>query len=229
MAPGPKKTGKMEMLRSKFAPLFASALALMTLNGCASGFDTRVSRFQQLPPVQGQSFTVVADDPALAGSLEFAHYARLVAAKMGSQGYSENRDPAGANLIVRMHYDVDEGKEKIATTGYGDPYSYGPFGYGGFGGWGYRGWGRPYYMGYYDPFLFGGYPSVENYTVFTSKLELRIDRSDGTRMFEGTATAQSLSNELTYLVPKLIDAMFTGFPGNSGESIRITVPPEKRK
>jgi hypothetical protein len=32
------------------------------------------------------------------------------------------------------------------------------------------------------------------------------------------------------LVPNLIEAMFTGFPGNSGQTVRITVaPPEKKK
>jgi hypothetical protein len=31
-------------------------------------------------------------------------------------------------------------------------------------------------------------------------------------------------------VPNLIEAMFTGFPGNSGETVKITVaPPPKRK
>ena len=35
-------------------------------------------------------------------------------------------------------------------------------------------------------------------------------------------------NNLQALVPNLVEAMFTGFPGNSGERVRITVaPPEK--
>ncbi len=60
-------------------------------------------------------------------------------------------------------------------------------------------------------------------------LELRIDRaSDGKRLFEGKAEAQSLSNKLTYLVPNLIDAMFVNFPGKSGETVKITLPPEKK-
>jgi len=28
-------------------------------------------------------------------------------------------------------------------------------------------------------------------------------------------------------VPNLVEAFFTGFPGNSGETLRITVAPEK--
>jgi len=27
-------------------------------------------------------------------------------------------------------------------------------------------------------------------------------------------------------VPNLVDAMFTGFPGNSGETVRISIKPE---
>jgi len=39
--------------------------------------------------------------------------------------------------------------------------------------------------------------------------------------------AVSTSNKLQYLVPNLVEAMFTGFPGNSGETVRISIAPEK--
>ena len=40
----------------------------------------------------------------------------------------------------------------------------------------------------------------------------------------------SMDDDLTTLVPNLIEAMFTGFPGNSGETVKITVaPPGKRR
>ena len=38
----------------------------------------------------------------------------------------------------------------------------------------------------------------------------------------------SRSDDLTYLVPNLVEAIFTGFPGNSGETVRISVAPEGR-
>src|SRR3546814_14016209 len=83
--------------------------------------------------------------------------------------------------------------------------------------------------GYYDPFLFGpGYSDIDSYTVYTSGLTMKIDRvSDRKRLFEGTAQAQSLSNNHTYLVPNLIEAMFPNFPGQSGETVRVTIDPEK--
>ncbi|MEY4671942.1 MAG: hypothetical protein RLZZ415_1821, partial [Pseudomonadota bacterium] len=52
---------------------------------------------------------------------------------------------------------------------------------------------------------------------------------DGQRLFEGKAEAASVSNRLQYLVPNLVEAMFTDFPGNSGETVRISVAPEKNR
>ena len=60
-------------------------------------------------------------------------------------------------------------------------------------------------------------------------LELKIDRaSDGARLFEGKAQAVSTSNRLQYLVPNLVEAMFTDFPGDSGQTVRISIAPEKQ-
>lgn len=214
---------------NKIGFIAAPVLALMALSGCATGFRADVARFQQLPAPAGQSFTIVADDPRLAGGLEFAHYAQMVGQRLAQTGYVAVEDPARADLIVRVAYDVDNGREKVRSTGFGG----GPYYGGGFGGFGgYRGgWGRPWGYGFYDPWLFGGagYNDVSSYTVYTSDLSMKIDRAaDNRRLFEGKASAQSLSNKLTYLVPNLIDVMFTNFPGQSGEDVKITLPPEKK-
>lgn len=209
----------------KFGLVAAPALALVALSGCATPFKADVARFQQLPAPAGQSFVVVADKPQLAGGLEFAHYADIVRQRLSQTGYVPANDPASADLIVRLSYDVDNGREKIRSTGFApDPF---------YGSWGFRGrWGRPWGYGYYDPWLFGpgyAYNDVTSYTVYTSDLSMKIDRAaDNHRLFEGKASAQSLSNKLTYLVPNLIDAMFTNFPGQNGEDVKITLPPEKK-
>ncbi len=209
--------------------LAAAALLLLGLAACASPFKADVSRFQsQLPAPAGQTFAVVADDPMLAGGIEFGQYARLVSDKLASEGYTPVQDPEQAQLMVRFDYGVDEGRERIRSSGfYHDPfwspwYGYGPYGY----------WGRPYRhglwgYGWYDPWFDNG---VESYTVYTSGISISIDRrADGQRLFEGKAEAVSTSNRLQYLVPNLVEAMFTDFPGNSGETVRITVAPEKTK
>lgn len=211
-------------LARKLPLIAASALALLGVAGCSAPFKADVARFQQLPPVQGQSFAVVADDPALAGGLEFSQYATLVGNRLAQFGYTTAADPASADLIVRVDYDVDNGREQVQSTGfYNDPFYRHGFGYGGF-------YGRRYALGFYDPFLFGpGYSDVTSYTVYASMLTMKIDRaSDGKRVFEGTAKAQSLSNKLTYLVPNLVDAMFSNFPGQSGETVKVTIAPEPK-
>lgn len=207
-------------------------LLLLALSACASGFNSQVTRFaSQLPAPQGQTFAVVADDPALAGGLEFAQYARLVEERLAAQGYTPAPADA-ATLLVRFDYGVDKGRERVRQTAFGDPYWsgwYGPRpGY-----WGYRrrgGWypaNAAWGYGWYDPWFDGGY---EQYTVYTSGISLKIDRkADGQRLFEGKAEAASVSNRLQYLVPNLVEAMFTGFPGNSGETMRISVAPEKKR
>lgn len=205
---------------------------LLALAACAQNFNANVSRFQsQLPAPQGQTFAVVADDPALSGGLEFSQYARLVEARMAQLGYTPVADPAQANLLVRFDYGVDKGRERVRSTGFArDPFWSPWYGYGPYGGyWGrsrfhpYGAWG----YGWHDPFFDNGY---ESYTVYTSGIDVKIDRrADGVRLFEGKAEAVSTSNRLPYLVPNLVEAMFTDFPGRSGETVRITVAPEKTR
>ncbi len=204
-------------------------LMLAGLAACATPFKADVSRFQsQLPAPEGESFAVVADDPMLAGGLEFAQYADLVEARMEQLGYKQ-ASPESATLLVRFDYGVDNGRERIRSTGtsFHDPF-WDPW-------YGYRYYRHSYFYrphglwsyGFYDPWFDG--PDVTSYTVYTSGIDMKIDRaSDGERLFEGKAQAISTSNKLQYLVPNLVEAMFTDFPGNSGETVRITIKPEKK-
>jgi len=223
---------------SRFGRLRVAAVAMLLLAvaACASPFQAKVSRFQsQLPAPAGQTFAVVADDPGKAGGIEFGQYARLVEAQLVKQGYTAVATPEQAQLLVRFDYGVDKGRERVRSTGFaggypgwGPWYGYGRFG-GGFGGYYGRGfgWGGPWRYGWYDPFFDNG---IESYTVYTSGVSLTIDRkADHARLFEGKSEAVSTSNNLQYLVPNLVEAMFTNFPGNSGETVRITVAPEKTR
>ena len=221
-------------LAKKILTLAAPA-ALLALGGCATGLPTQVSRYQAMPAPAGQSFVIQSADPDERGGLEFSRYADLVRRHLIDQGYSEASSPQSASLIVSLGYGVDDGRQQLVTRpGFG----YGRFGYGGFG---YRpywsrfgGYGRlrsPFYYGWDDPFWYRGYgDELDVYTVYNSYLDLDIKRAaDGQAVFEGTARARSRTDELGVLVPNLIEAMFTGFPGNSGETVKITVAPERRR
>ena len=218
----------------------AVPLLLAGLSACATSFKADVSRFQsQLPAPQGQTFAVVPDDPALEGGLEFAAYADYVEDEMRELGYTEAPSPEDATLIVHFNYGVDNGRERVQSTGFRDPfyspwYNYQPviyqtrrgpvLGYLPNRAWGY-GWNSSFFGGFGG--YGGGYSDIRSYTVYTSGIGLKIDRaSDGQRLFEGEAEAVSTSNRLQYLVPNLVEAMFTDFPGNSGETVRISIKPE---
>ena len=213
-------------MTSKTLKRLALPLALVAgLGACApAGFKADVSRFEsQLPAPSGQSFAVVADDPALAGGLEFALYADMVGEKLANLGYAEAASPEAATLLVRFDYDVDNGRERVRSSlTAGDPF-FGPWGR--FRGYGFR---RGFAYGFHDPFLAG--PEVRSYTVFTSGIEMKIDSvGSGERLFEGKAQAVSRTNRLQTLVPNLVEALFTDFPGNSGETLRITVRDDGNK
>jgi hypothetical protein len=227
-------------LSKKILTLAAPAM-LLALSACATGFPAQVSRFQAMPAPEGQSFAIQAADPEDRGGLEFSRYAQLVRDHLTAQGYREAPSPQQATLIVELGYGVDNGRTE--TIAYPGAYSR-SFGF--FGGWGSYGryrplfsrgrYGRrsPYYYGWDDPYWYSpfgfGYGDIDSYTVYTSYLDMDIKRAaDGQAVFEGTAKARSRSDDLQALVPNLVEAMFTGFPGNSGEQIRITVPPPPRE
>lgn len=230
-------------MRNRFALL--AAPLLMALGGCASNFNANVSRFQaELPAPTGQTFAIVAENPRNAGGLEFSQYAGLLAAKLQRIGYVPTGNPQTADLVVQFDYGVDQGRDRLRNNGFADPFWGGGWGggFGRFGGWGGglggfgRGWGGwgPGWGGF-GPGWGGGFGGgwgggVDVVTVYTSGIDMKIDRrADGKRLFEGKAEAASNSNRLPYLVPNLVEAMFTNFPGNNGETVRIKIAPEKKR
>lgn len=212
-------------------------VSALGLSGCATGLPAKVTRFQALPAPQGQSFYVVPGLSEAQGGLEFSRYAGLVAQHLQAQGFAPAASPQQASMIVQLSYAVDEGLDRVVEdpfigsrfndpfynprfgVWYGRPY-YSRFGY-------YNRLSSPYYYGWDDPFWYGR--GSRSYREYKSELELNIrDRLTNRPLFEGKAQARSTTDELTRLVPNLIQAMFTGFPGRNGETVRITVPPARR-
>ena len=215
--------------RKALLPLAALAL----LAGCAPTFEARVARFSALPAPAGQSFTIQPRDAVNAGGLEFATYANLVRQRLLATGMSEAATPAAASLTVLLDYTVGPPREKVQTRpGYGGFAGYGG-GFGGYGG-GFGGWGwNPYWgggLGWGGGF--GGWgggwntPEVYSVTQYNATLAMKIERTaDKASVFEGRAETISTPNNLTRLVPNLVTAIFTNFPGNSGETVRVKFDP----
>ncbi len=226
-----------------FAAAAMLGFSALGLSGCATGFPAQVSRYQAMPAPQGQTFFVVPADQSMEGTLEFQRFGGLVAQAMQAQGYQPAASPAAASMLVRMDYGVDEGQDMVtrdpfSRSMYADPFyngRYDPF-YRGYYGrpyysrYGYYGVRTPYYYGWNDPFWYSPYGGIDHYTLYQSFLTLDIRRrQDNLQLFNGHAEARSTKGDLGMLVPNLVEAMFTGFPGRSGETIKITVAPEARR
>lgn len=222
----------------KLAAAAFLGVAALGLSACATGLPTKVSRYQAMPAPAGQSFFVVPANGQPAG-LEFSRYAAYVAQAMQAQGYAAATSPQTATMLVRMDYDVDDGTTQYRVDPlYRSRSFYSPYYGGHYGTWGrpvyhsrYSRYGRysPFYYGWDDPFYSPFDSPIDSYTVYRSELELDIvRRADNAPLFEGKAQARSSTDNLQTLVPNLVEAMFTGFPGRSGETVRITVPPRRR-
>ena len=218
----------------RLAKLAAAALlgvAAIGLNACAQSITSTVSRYQAMPAPQGQTFFVVPGGGMAAnGGLEFQRYAGLVAQQLQARGYTPASSPQSANMVVQLGYGVDRGQVRYVE----DPFTRSRYGYGGFYDpfyyprFGYR---SAFSYGWNDPFWYGGGygGGVDSYVEYHSQVDLHI-RAAGSNapLFDGRAQARSETNRLDVVIPSLVEAMFAGFPGRSGETVKITIPTKPR-
>ncbi|MGD1956172.1 MAG: DUF4136 domain-containing protein [Sphingomonadales bacterium] len=195
--------------------------ATLALGACASAFKSDVAHFHQLQGVSsGATFEIVPKDEELTGGLEFAQYANLVRSKLIQQGYQPASSADGADLIVTLDYGVSEPTQKIRTLG-------GGVGGDGVGG---AGFGNPFFFGpVFGPGFGGGFgPDVYSYEVYSRGLSLSIEKpatANSARevVFEGSVESNGRDNNLPEVMPFLVEAMFTDFPGTSGVTREVKI------
>ena len=200
------------------------------ISACSNTFKSNVSRFHELPAPKGETVMIVPLDSAKNTSLEFASYANIVGNYLERQGYSpaSNDD---ADLIVQLDYSVDDGKVMVRSYSFG--YGYGGYGYGyGYGGYGFGHFGG--YFGHYGGYGgYGGFGSgggdIRSYVNYTRKLSMiiRPNVEGEMNLFEGTVESTGRSNDLALLMPRMAQAMFTNFPGESGVTNKVVIDLDK--
>jgi hypothetical protein len=214
-------------ISKKIAAAAMLGVAALGLSACATSITSTVSRYQAMPAAQGQTFFVVpGEGMAAAGGLEFQRYAGLVAQQMQARGYAPATSPSSATMLVHLGYQVDHGQTRIVE----DPFLRSRFGYGGFGSPFYYprfGFRSAFSYGWNDPFWYGG--GIDSYVEYHSEIDLHI-RATGSNqpLFDGRAQARSQTNRLDVVLPSLVEAMFTNFPGQNGETVKITIPTRPR-
>jgi hypothetical protein len=222
--------------------LFSAAalgLSALSLTACATSLNTKVTRYQPASIPAGYSYYVVPKEGT--ADPQFLRYAAMLSQQLEAQGFRPAGTPELADMLVKVAYGVDQGQTIIRSDPfYGSRFGWGFGSYGGYfdpfwGSWGrpyYSRWSRhPFYYGWGDPFSYGGlgYGGIDSYTLYKSHLDMDIvQRGTNAPLFEGHAQARSQNDELDALVPSLITAMFTGFPGRNGETVKITIPSAPR-
>ncbi len=176
---------------------------LLLLAACQQVLEADVTRFNRLPSdIRGETF-VVLPDGGQDDSLEFHHYAQLVAAALQSNGLRPApRQGPPARLVVLLH---------CGSVGSRNEYWFEP-------GTRWGGWG-----GVDDG-------TVDVYTYYFTSLDVELYDGPAWRqgrrrmLFEGRALGESEVGPLNDNMPYLVRALFAEFPGGNGRTIGVTVP-----
>lgn len=186
------------------------------LGACATPtIRNDVQSFHQWPAGSVERTYQLRRLPAQEASLEHATYESLVRQELAAAGFVE---AANGRFVVTFDYSVQTRVTRVVEP----PIFVSPSFW-----WGpgmYRsGWGLSVGV----PFAYPWYPPMTR--DFTSSVRtVRLFMNDQTttaaaRVWEGTATSAGTNNDLVMVLPFMIRALLTDFPGQSGSSRRVDV------
>jgi len=205
-----------ESLTMRTVRFLVVAPILLLLAACASNFQADVSRFHRLEKPTGQTIRIAPLDERKEGSLEFQTYASMIAPELDRLGYMVVGPNDPSQLIAKIDYEVDDGNTVVRSYPNHFPRFYGY----------YNPWYSPWYG--YGPYDYG--TDIRSYIVYPRQLDLQIVRADvkptdpSYMLYEGHARSQGTSDRLPEVMPLLIKALFTDFPGDSGATETVSIP-----
>ncbi len=197
------------MRRSLYLCTIFSLMSLLA--SCAYKMKSDVVTFHEGPLPRGETIRVEPMDDLKRGSLEFEHYAESIRSNLRKIGYTPVKSGQPAQLVAQIDYSVSEGQTQVRsdTRGYTRYHFY----------YGHN--LSPFYYGFYND-----WPSeIYTYPVYNRLLLMNISRFEGKRevLFEGRVQSVGREKEIAKIMPYLITAMFTNFPGESGVTKVVTV------
>ena len=188
---------------------------------CQMSVHSDVTVFHQLPPdVYGKTYAFYPA-PEQQGSLEYKTYEEDVRQQLFRWGFVE-KPASAAELAVFMTYAVDGGKSVVTSSPE------------------YAQQCVPVYNkkkgqteSYCSQTYVGSRTSSSVVYQHTLKLIMRnraqFEKGKTVNVYEGTAVATEGSAQLNEILPYLIDALFTGFPGANGQTRSVNVPVKKER
>lgn len=193
---------------------FARAAALsagLLLAGCAAQVPpVQVTRFHLDQPMARGEVTVEPRDRSLADSLEFRSQAAIVQAALQRTGFSPAPNLAQSELVALVEVMRGSREDVARRSGLSIGLGGGSFG----GGVGVGG-GVSFPIG-----------RSRGREVVATELSVQLKRrSDGSVIWEGRARTEA-PGSTPYAAPdaavaKLAEALFAGFPGESGRTITV--------
>lgn len=189
-------------------------IALPLLAACTPILRGDVVTFHEGPLPMGETIRVEAIDPAKGETLEFRQYARQISEELLDAGYQPVGADEQAQLIARLDYSVMPGPVDVRLER--GPHVYYHFSYGRFR--------YPYYIGMMNRWE----PEVRSTPAYIRSLSMVIvnDGSiegEGERLFEARVESIGSERQLPEIMPYLISALFSNFPGESGVTKVVTI------
>lgn len=168
---------------------------------------------------------VIESNASQAQSLAHQQFESELAGHLMQQGLIWQKDPQKADWLVRLDYQIDDGKNKSyqqpiwGTVGYSVSYQ--------------RvissGGGIVFIPRYYpETGIIGS--QIVNETIFTREVfvdildKRHLEKGEFAKLYEGRARNLSQNDELDSAVPYLIRSLFLPFPGPSGVSREVRIP-----
>ncbi|MDB5803921.1 MAG: hypothetical protein JWN73_1243 [Betaproteobacteria bacterium] len=199
------------------------AIAALLLSGCAASVRSDISAINKLPAdLQGKTF-FVAPRKEQESSLEFSHYAELVGAELQAKGLRP-APAASADWLVFLRYAFDQQTELIPTP------AFGPTGSLIGGGSSVMVNGQMVFIPTYSNPLYGFTgTTVMPATVNRRSLSLDVVERNSTpekpnKLYEATVFSEGFSGILLQVMPTMIKALFTQWPGPPVRTETLTLP-----
>lgn len=204
---------------------------IVLLSACSMTVRNDVSSFHHMPTPNGESVAIVPLSLSQdAESLEFQDYASLVRKQLTMLGYTV-ASKKDADLLVELGYSVKRernNRQRPFERNFGvfDPW-YGA----GYGYYNWYYWRRNafFYNSFYDPFYGSSHMGHRTHPQYSRNLLLDIRTSTGEKIYEGRAESMGSSKSLPKVMPYMIEAMFTNFPGESGDVKQIVIREDSEK
>lgn len=204
---------------------------IILLSACSMTVRNDVSSFHHMPAPNGESVAIVPLSLSQdADSLEFQDYASLVRKQLTMLGYTV-ASKKDADLLVELGYNVK--RERNSRRG---PFErnfnvFDPWYGAGYGYYNWYYWRRNgfFYNSFYDPFYGPWRTSHRAQALYSRNILLDIRTSTGEKIYEGRVESMGSSKALPKVMPYMIEAMFTNFPGESGEVKQIVIREDSEK